>query len=154
MVRRGGLDTQKRSETCQYASVHVQMHLNHGWRPREGLGMWVCIGTGGSMSAHMDTHRDGARVHRGACRGGLDTWKRSEMCQYALVHVQTHPNCVWRPGEGLGMWVCISTGGSISVYMDTHRDGARAHQRACRLCRGGLDTRKRSKMCQYMSVHV
>ena len=145
---------QKRSKTCRYVLVHVRTHPNHGWRPGEGLGVWVCVGTGGSMSAHMDTHRDGARVHRRVCRGGLDIWKRSKMCRYASVHVRTHPNHGWRPGEGLGMWVCIGTGGSMLAHMDTHRDGARAHRRACRLCRGGLDAQKRSKTHRYMSVHV
>ena len=42
----------------------------------------------------------------------------------------------------------------MSACMDTHRDGARAHLRACRLCRGGLDTQKRSEMHQYTWVHV
>ena len=40
------------------------------------------------------------------------------------------------------------------AHMDTHRDGARAHRRVCRLCRGGLDAWKRSETHRYMWVHV
>ena len=67
-------------------------------------GVWsgpdqVPIGPGPNFP---NTSRDGARVHRRACREGLDVRKRSDMCWYASVCIQMHLNCGWGPGEGFG----------------------------------------------------
>ena len=62
--------------------VHIQTCPNCSWGPGEGLGMWVCMGMGGSRSAWMGMDGWGIGMTWESC-GGL--WG-GDRCMHSVMN--------------------------------------------------------------------